>query len=124
MTVPIQLAIQGGGAKICCLFAVMEALQDLEKDKIVRVTRIAGTSAGALAGAFFAARVDIKELRERLADGEGSELLKNFKMPRIPSILWHLTSGTSFWAEEALKKWLEKNLNKKQGTENEKVTRI
>jgi predicted acylesterase/phospholipase RssA len=43
MPEPIQLALQGGGAKVIALMAAMEALENL-KDK-VKVTRICGTSA-------------------------------------------------------------------------------
>ena len=51
MPLNLQLAIQGGGAKIVALMATMEAIDDLQQSGKLRVTRIAGTSAGALVGA-------------------------------------------------------------------------
>ncbi len=62
----IQLAVQGGGAKLCDLLAVMHAAQLAQRAGSIRVTRLAGTSAGAIAAALFAADVDFKVLRERL----------------------------------------------------------
>jgi len=46
MPVPIQLALQGGGAKITYLIAALEALQELEQAGKVKVTRIAGSAGG------------------------------------------------------------------------------
>jgi predicted acylesterase/phospholipase RssA len=39
----IQVAFQGGCAKIWALLAAAEALQDLERDKVLKVTRVAGS---------------------------------------------------------------------------------
>ncbi len=64
MNIPIQLVIQGGGAKITHLVAALEAVQSLQREGVLRVTRIAGTSAGAIAGALFAAGVDMQRARD------------------------------------------------------------
>lgn len=64
MAVPIQLALQGGGAKITYLIAALAAVQELERQEKVVVTRIAGTSAGAIVGALYAAHVDLETARQ------------------------------------------------------------
>ena len=45
--IPIQVVLQGGGAKICVLMAVCDVLKELEADKRIQITRAAGSSAGA-----------------------------------------------------------------------------
>ena len=103
----IQLAIQGGGAKICYLLAAMEAVQALHRGKTLRVTRVAGTSAGAIVGALFAADVSIEAFRKELAAGLGDRLVGLFKVPPLKSVLYHLWRGSPFWGEEELKRELE-----------------
>jgi len=60
----LQLALQGGGAKIVHLIAALHALEQLNKE--VEVSRIAGTSAGAIAGALFAAGVPMSTVKAEL----------------------------------------------------------
>lgn len=60
---PIQLVLQGGGAKLIALLAAMEAVEELEANGRIVVTRLCGTSAGAIAACLFAARVPMKEAR-------------------------------------------------------------
>lgn len=62
---PIQLAIQGGGAKICGLAAVMDALQECEARGLFHVTGIAGTSAGAVVGCLYAGGASFSQLRAK-----------------------------------------------------------
>jgi predicted acylesterase/phospholipase RssA len=97
MTIPVQLAIQGGGAKITHLIAALEALQQLERDGELRVTRIAGTSAGAIAGALYAAGVDMQRARDAFALRR-AELLRAFP-PTSASLraAWKLLTRQPFW---------------------------
>ena len=84
MPINVQLAVQGGGAKICLLLAVFEALQNLEKPEngaVVRVTRIAGTSAGAITACLFAAGIRMQDVRTRLKETHGKELVEVFRVP-------------------------------------------
>jgi predicted acylesterase/phospholipase RssA len=64
----IQLAIQGGGAKIYALVAALEVFQEYERDKKIKVTQIAGTSAGAITGSLYAAGVSMETVRKQLAE--------------------------------------------------------
>jgi predicted acylesterase/phospholipase RssA len=97
MTIPIQLAIQGGGAKVTHLIAALQAVQDLEREGVLRVTRIAGTSAGAIAGALYAAGVDMQRARDTFALRR-EELLRAF--PPTSAWLraaWKLVTRQPFW---------------------------
>ena len=104
----IQLAIQGGGAKICGLFAVLEAVQSLQAQKVLRVTRIAGTSAGAIAGCLFAAGIPMETIRERLRSISKDQLSKLFPPVSGPSMVWHLLRGRPFWDTKALRIEMER----------------
>lgn len=104
MTIPIQLAIQGGGAKITHLIAALEAVQNLEREGVLRVTRIAGTSAGAIAGALYAARVDMQRARAAF-ESHREELLRAF--PPVSARLraaWKLVTRRPFWDAAPLRR--------------------
>ena len=103
MTIPIQLAIQGGGAKITHLIAALHAVQELEREGVVRVTRIAGTSAGAIAGALYAADVDMQRARDAIAVRR-DELLRAFS-PTGASLraVWKLVTRRPFWDARPLR---------------------
>src|ERR1700683_1681930 len=49
--IPLQVVFQGGGAKLCCLMAVCGVLK---ADKRIEITRVAGSSAGAIAATMLA----------------------------------------------------------------------
>jgi predicted acylesterase/phospholipase RssA len=104
--VPIQLAIQGGGAKLTYLIAALEALQQLEREGVLRVTRIAGTSAGAIAGALYAARVDMHRVRDTFV-AERHALLRAF--PSAGATLrdaWRLFTRRPLWDAAPLRRIL------------------
>lgn len=106
MTIPIQLAIQGGGAKLTYLLAALEAVQQLERDGVVRVTRIAGTSAGAIAGALYAARIDMERARDTF-EAHREELLAAFPEPRASfRAAWRLLWRKPFWDAAPLRRVL------------------
>ncbi|HEX6100997.1 MAG TPA: patatin-like phospholipase family protein [Thermoanaerobaculia bacterium] len=99
----MQLAIQGGGAKITHLIAALHAVQDLEREGVVRVTRIAGTSAGALAGALYAADVDMQRACDALAFRH-KELLRAFSPPGASlRAVWKLVTRRPFWDARPLR---------------------
>jgi len=72
---PIQLALQGGGAKIFALIAALAAIDDHVKGQRIKVTRIAGTSAGALVGSLYAAGVPPSTMRQAFASLSLEEIL-------------------------------------------------
>jgi len=106
MPIDIQLTLQGGGAKFAVLLAAAEAVQELEAQKLIRVTRIAGTSAGAIVGAFLAAERPVAPLRARLTGREGQELIGNFPRKSRPAALLNAALGRPFWDDTPLGKWL------------------
>jgi len=110
MTINIQLALQGGGAKITYLVAALEAVQSLEREGLLRVTRIAGTSAGAIAGALYAAGVDMQRARDTF-EAQRDDLLRAFP-PADASLraAWCLLTRRPFWNAEPLRRLLAKLL--------------
>jgi predicted acylesterase/phospholipase RssA len=105
----IQLAIQGGGAKICALIAALEAVQLLEKEGVLQVTRIAGTSAGAIAGALFASRVEMAMVKERLGKITSDELARMFPMPTRRHLFWKLiVKQEPLWSSKPLRDLLSR----------------
>lgn len=72
----LQIAFQGGGAKICALLAAAEAIQTLERQGAIEVTRVAGTSAGSIVAALLATGQDLAAIRNRLRDIGLHELQK------------------------------------------------
>ena len=105
----IQLAIQGGGARIVSLLGAMNALQNLSKTKNpaehIEITRIIGTSAGAIAGTLLVAGVDIAAFRDKIKNTVRKELLKE-----LPAIgIKHYASaiaGKPLWKSTALRRLL------------------
>jgi predicted acylesterase/phospholipase RssA len=64
--VPVQIVFQGGGAKLCALMAVCEVLHAFEKEERITVTRLAGSSAGAIAAAMLGSRQPISDFKFNL----------------------------------------------------------
>ena len=109
MSLPIQLAIQGGGAKITYLVAALEAVQALEREGLLRVTRIAGTSAGAIAGALYAAGVDMRRARDAF-ENDREVLLHAFPPVGVTRCAWSLLTRRPFWNAAPLWRLLAKLL--------------
>src|ERR1039457_6222380 len=105
--IPVQLAIQGGGAKLIPLIAALAAVEKLQDDGILQVKRIAGTSAGGIAGALFASggRMETGRARLRAYTPEGLKLL--FPKPSRIGLGWHLVRGTPLWSTAPLKDLLD-----------------
>jgi predicted acylesterase/phospholipase RssA len=62
----VQFAFQGGGARLALLLPVVQAILACEEEGTIQVTRVAGTSAGAIAAALVAGRADMKALVDHL----------------------------------------------------------
>jgi NTE family protein len=124
--VRLQLAFQGGGARLAVLLAAAEAIQALEAEGLIRVTRIAGTSAGAIVGAFLAADLPICRIRQALASKDGEELLAQFPFPsgslRRLRVIERIVRGKPIWSDEPLRKWLS-TLFRMLGNASGRVTR-
>jgi predicted acylesterase/phospholipase RssA len=81
-------------------------VQELEREGVLRVTRIAGTSAGAIAGALYAADVDMQRARDAIALRRG-ELLRAFS-PAGASLraVWKLVTRKPLWDARPLREVL------------------
>ena len=88
-----QLALQGGGAKIVGLLAAAEHLQELQKDGHIEITRIAGTSAGALVGALLAGAISIPAVVAGLRE-KGEKGLRELVPMNRPHFWWTGTDPT------------------------------
>jgi predicted acylesterase/phospholipase RssA len=89
----VQIALQGGGAKLFSLVVAMREIERLEgrgrKQKNngheiaqppkIRVSHVAGTSAGAIVAALYAARVPMDDVLDRLEQLTIDELLPPFR---------------------------------------------
>ncbi len=107
MALGIQIALQGGGARIVLLLAAAETLQEFENyDKEIEITQIAGTSAGAIVGALLAAKCRIDQAKASLLSPAGTKLLKQFPRPMLPVALWKAWRGKPFWSHVPLEDWL------------------
>jgi predicted acylesterase/phospholipase RssA len=103
----LQLAIQGGGAKIVSLLAAMEVVEKLEADKLIKVTRIAGTSAGAIVACLYAAKVPMSLVKERLRNIPPKQLGRLFPPPGL-NIIKNFPRGRPLWNTD----FLESELNR------------
>ena len=106
---PVQLALQGGGAKLLALLAAMEEIQALEKEGRLRVTRVAGASAGAIAACLFAAGMDMRVVRARIDGVSADDIRKLFPEPTITSLRLYtrLLLGRPMWKTEKILRFLE-----------------
>ncbi|HVR11564.1 MAG TPA: patatin-like phospholipase family protein, partial [Thermoanaerobaculia bacterium] len=92
--------------KICALLAAAECAQELVAQRRLAITRLAGTSAGAIVACLFAADIPMGEVRERLR-GLGPGGLRDLFPP-----LWRWTmyrrflAGEPFWDTVPLRQLL------------------
>ena len=106
--IPVQLCLQGGAAKIPFLAAFMEAVEELHNNGEVRVTSVAGTSAGAIIGTLFAADVPMDSVRIRFAQ---APLKQIFPARWWSTIGWKLVNGEPIWDESELRRFLTELLD-------------
>ena len=102
--IPVQLCLQGGAAKIPFLAAFVEAVEELHNRQEIRVTKVAGTSAGAIIGTLFAADVPMNSVRIRFAQAPLEQI---FPTRWWSTIGWKLGSGHPIWNEEELRTFLD-----------------
>jgi predicted acylesterase/phospholipase RssA len=105
MELKLQLALQGGGAKLMPLIAALEAVQDLEQAHRVKVTCVAGTSAGAIAGCIFAAGVPMGTARLQFQGYFKDRIEEYFPKPRLANVgqWFRLFNGRSLWSSSPLR---------------------
>jgi hypothetical protein len=102
----VQLVFQGGGAKLSALLAAAAAVQEAQTRGLVNLTRVCGTSAGAIAAAILATGLPVSDFRNRLRD-RGDRYLKwiNADVGKV-GIGWALARGQPFLSEAGFRKVL------------------
>ena len=85
--IKIQLAIQGGGAKLIPLLAAMEVIQEFQNNQKIVITNVAGTSAGSIAGSLLAAGVPIPLVIEKLKNLK-EDIIQYFPIPKLKGELF------------------------------------
>lgn len=108
--VKVQIAFQGGGAKIFAMVAALESLYKLRESNYIRITRVAGSSAGSIIASLCAANVSIEDVRKafsQLPDGF-NKLPKNKWWRIIKLVPKILIQKKSIYKEELLYEILNK----------------
>ena len=111
----IQIAIQGGGAKIFSLLAAMDAVQTYQQVGKIEVTRVAGTSAGAVVGALFCSGTRLSGFRDELRRGLADRLVGPFTPPGLFKYLWLVTKGKPLWNTSRLREELQQIFRNEAG---------
>jgi predicted acylesterase/phospholipase RssA len=101
----LQVAFQGGGAKICLLLAVVEAIQELQAKHLIKVKRTCGTSAGSIAACLLGAGIDARIVREYLRSIKPADLSRSFPPLRM-NLISLIAGGRPLWKTEFLRKEL------------------
>ncbi len=106
----VQLAVQGGGAKVFALLAALDSVQQLVRAGKLEVTRIAGTSAGAIAASLFAAGVDLAGLRHELPT-LGGGIIRELGAPSFLDFV-RAATGRPIWSMGSLAGLMDKLLGR------------
>lgn len=106
----IELALQGGGAKLVALLAAMEVVHDLEQGtpRKLAVTRLAGTSAGSIVACLYAAGFSMRDIRLELMGDFGKKVLRTFPPTGWFQGLCKNLRGWPVWDTQVLREYLEK----------------
>ena len=112
--VRVQVAIQGGGAKICGLLAAAQALQEFETgdNQKIEITRVAGTSAGAIVGGLLAAGCPLGALRDRIQVAPKEKLKALFARRTKIGSIYRVLQSLPLWNEKKLREVLDAEFKK------------
>ena len=90
VTPTIQVAFQGGGARLLAMLPIAHAISDVNKAGRVSVVGLSGTSAGAACAALVAAGADFHLLRKDIIK-QGPSLLASLVPPPLQRLIDKLT---------------------------------
>jgi predicted acylesterase/phospholipase RssA len=93
MTIPrVQLAFQGGGAKLLAMLPVAHAFSDcVHHEKIIEISAVAGTSAGSICAGLLAKNCDFNKLRGFVIE-DSPQLLRDLLPAHTQSIARRIRS--------------------------------
>lgn len=94
-TPTIQLAFQGGGAKLAAMLPIAHAFRQAEQHGFVSITRVSGTSAGAICAALVATGADFEQVRKYVV-AEGPAHLAALVPSRLQALIRRQKSGHTF----------------------------
>lgn len=104
-TPSIQLAFQGGGARLIDMLPVAAAFKHCHAYRQIRITAISGTSAGAICAALIATNCDFEKLCAYLAKN-GQKFIGDIVPPQIAALRQMNTAG---WLGKAKIIWDNRN---------------
>jgi predicted acylesterase/phospholipase RssA len=120
--IKIQVVFQGGGAKLCLLMAVCNVLDSYEKDGRIEVTRVAGSSAGAIAAVMFASEKAAETYKSEIRS-IGRRLLSDMSIPVWWGKLRAIT-GAAYFTNLNLENFFEELFCRDKGPKRLKDLRI
>ncbi len=105
----VQISIQGGGAKLATLLPAIDGALEADQNGIVKITRVSGSSAGAIAAALIAAKADFTKLSRVLQEPELQALIgklnkklsavvperRKVRYWKLARLVWSITRGSS-----------------------------
>jgi predicted acylesterase/phospholipase RssA len=101
--IPLQIVFQGGGAKLCLLMAVCDVLKRYEASNRIVVTRVAGSSAGAIAAVMLASDKALATYKAELKS-IGQTYLAKMRVNRFLGA-WRILQGGAYFHEINLEKF-------------------
>jgi len=108
MPIPFRFAFQGGGAKFVTLLAAAKAIYDLEKEGVLSIDHVAGTSAGAIAAGLLSTGIDPNIYRNYLKINGRRHLNKVLKSrSRYHTAFRVFVQGHSLYEHQELKNFIE-----------------
>ncbi len=103
----VQVAFQGGGAKLVNLLAAAQALEEAHNRGDITITRVAGTSAGSIAACILVSGIGVANARTSLRTNEMRAVADNLSASRpLLSALWSAYHGNPLMSLEPLRQWL------------------
>ncbi|HEX5430577.1 MAG TPA: patatin-like phospholipase family protein [Bryobacteraceae bacterium] len=97
MPTPVQLALQGGGAKLVALLAAMQAVEKMDGSTL-KVTRLSGTSAGAIVACFYAAGISMEAAHDALVNAFRGRIPDTFPVPGNFKFGRHIWRRQAIWS--------------------------
>lgn len=91
-TPDVQLAFQGGGAKLAAMLPIADAFITAQKDGLVNIKSAAGTSAGAICAALVALQADFGKARTFLID-HGDKWVQNLIPEDLAPLIRKIDAG-------------------------------
>lgn len=103
----VQVAFQGGGAKLVNLLAAAQALEEAHNRGEINITRVAGTSAGSIAACILASGVGIANARASLRTDSMRVVADQLSAGHwLPAALWSMYRGKPLKSLAPLRTWL------------------